>query len=226
MKTIIQTPTPDLEKSKDFYDRLGFKRLCEDPVLYTDGRFIVEINPDPFTRPGLKLYADDWKSAAGKLGELTVVIEVLTGFVASDPNGIRVYLENGALEHEAGGESFGKTGNFSGISVEAIAVAQTVEFWEALGFEKSQGDLAQGWAVFSNGGDIDVSIMGANTCPHLFFNPGLTFFNSGKNLDNIAKLRDASIPITQEITCFNKEGIADNVIINDPGGLGFFVFND
>ena len=33
-------------------------------------------------------------------------------------------------------------------------------------------------------------------------------------------------PITEEITCFNSEGIADNVVLRDPGGTGFFIFND
>ncbi|MDH3494557.1 MAG: hypothetical protein OEM82_13460, partial [Acidobacteriota bacterium] len=129
-------------------------------------------------------------------------------------------------EHDTGEESFGATGNFAGISIEAVDVERTVSFWEALGFKKGMGDMSQGWAVYSNGSDVDVSIMKTGMCPHLFFNPGLTFFNSGKNLDNIARLREANIPITEEITFFNKEGIVDNVIINDPGGLGFFVFND
>ncbi|NNE65348.1 MAG: hypothetical protein HKN33_02180 [Pyrinomonadaceae bacterium] len=227
MKTIIQTPTPDLKKSRDFYKRLGYKELsAENPTLFTDGKFIVEINPDRFTRPGLKIFTDDAKSIAEKLGELTVVIETETGFFTSDPNGIRVVLDLRPFDFESGDESFGITGGFAGVSLETTVIPQTVEFWEALGFEKGMGDISEGWAVYSNGGDIDVSIMAANTCPHLFFNPGLTFFNSGKNVENIAKLRDAEIPITEEITHFNEEGIVDNVIINDPAGLGFFIFND
>ena len=33
------------------------------------------------------------------------------------------------------------------------------------------------------------------------------------------------IPIRQEVI-FGEETIADNIILNDPGGVGFFVFND
>lgn len=225
-KTIIQTPTPDLEKSNDYYSRLGFKKLSDEPVLFTDGKFILEINPERTARAGLKIYSDDWSKTVSKLREMTSLIETENGFLASDPNCVWVYLVEGNLEHDTGEKSFGATGNFSGISIEAVDVERTVAFWEAVGFEKGMGDMSQGWAVYSNGSDIDVSIMKTGMCPHLFFNPGLTFFNSGKNLDNIAKLREADIPITEEITCFNKEGIVDNVIINDPGGLGFFVFND
>ncbi len=130
------------------------------------------------------------------------------------------------LNFSHGTHSTGITGNFAGISVEAFDIESTVKFWKALGFEMTQGDIEQGWATFSNGSAVDVSLMTANMCPHLFFNPGLTFFNSGENLENIRLIREAGIPITEEITHFNKEGVVDNIIINDPGGLGFFVFND
>jgi hypothetical protein len=64
------------------------------------------------------------------------------------------------------------------------------------------------------------------TCLHLFFNPSLTYFNGGNNLAVIENIRKLGIPITEEITHFNKDGIVDNIIIRDPGGFGFFVFND
>jgi hypothetical protein len=54
----------------------------------------------------------------------------------------------------------------------------------------------------------------------------MTYFNGGNNMAVIGKIRSARIPIAEEITHFNKEGIVDNIIIRDPGGYGFFVFND
>ncbi len=68
--------------------------------------------------------------------------------------------------------------------------------------------------------------MKPNACPHLFFNPSLTYFNGKNNIDIIAKIRALNISITEEITHFNKEGKVDNIIIRDPGGFGFFLFND
>ncbi len=88
------------------------------------------------------------------------------------------------------------------------------------------GSIAQGWVAFENGTSVGISIMKPMVCPHLFFNPGLTFFNGGKNLPIIQKIKTVGIPIAEEITVFNKEGIVDNVILCDPGGLGFFIFND
>ena len=58
------------------------------------------------------------------------------------------------------------------------------------------------------------------------YNPSLTYFNGGKNLPVIAAIREAGIPITEEITHFNEDGIVDNVILRDPGGYGFYIFND
>jgi hypothetical protein len=78
--------------------------------------------------------------------------------------------------------------------------------------------------------DLDgfsINLMKPNICPHLFFNPSFTFFNGKEgNPKVIAKVRELGIPIAEEITHFNKEGIVDNIIIRDPGGFGFFLFND
>jgi hypothetical protein len=68
--------------------------------------------------------------------------------------------------------------------------------------------------------------MKPQTCPHLFFNPSLNFFNGEDNISIISKIRSLDIPITEEITHFNKENKVDNIIIRDPGGYGFFLFND
>ena len=88
------------------------------------------------------------------------------------------------------------------------------------------GDLEKGWAAFANDDGFKLSLLGPGSCPHMVINPSLTYFNSGKNLDVIAEIRGAGIPIAEEITHFNTEGVVDNVILRDPGGFGFYVFND
>ena len=45
-------------------------------------------------------------------------------------------------------------------------------------------------------------------------------------MEVIGKVRELGIPIAEEITHFNKEGLVDNIIIRDPGGYGFFIFSD
>ncbi|MCB1022859.1 MAG: hypothetical protein KDB79_00615 [Acidobacteria bacterium] len=228
-KTTVHTPTSSLEESKDFYRRLKFEMLSEeDPTMFTDGKALIEIDPDRFARAGIKIYSEDLAGKAGELKEHQEIIDIENGFLLSDPNGVKVYLINEWLEidHQPKEKSFGLTGNFAGLSIEAHDINKTADFWTALGFSHKDGDLDQGWATFSDGEGFDISLMKSLMCPHLFFNPGMTYFNGGKNLTNIGLLREAGIPITEEITVFSSDNVADNVIIRDPGGLGFFIFND
>lgn len=228
-KTAVHTPTSNLDESKDFYSRLRFELLSEDdPTMFTDGKALVEINPDRFARTGIKIYSEDLAASVSELGDDLEVIEIGDGFLLSDPNGVWVYVIDEWLEvdHQVKEKSFGLPGNFVGLSIEGHDIHKTAEFWSALGFRKKEGDLDQGWATFSDDEGFDISLMKPLMCPHLFFNPGMTYFNGGKNLTNIGLLREAGIPITEEITIFSSDNVADNVIIRDPGGLGFFIFND
>jgi len=122
--------------------------------------------------------------------------------------------------------SFSALGNFAGLSLETANPEKTIAIWNQIGFTKASGNIENGWITLTNEQGLGVSIMKMNTCPHLFFNPSFTYFNGGNNLEVIGKVRAANIPITEEITQFNNEGIADNIIIRDPGGFGFFIFND
>ncbi len=227
--TIIHTPTNKLEHSVDFYSRLNFKTvLIADSTFVTDGKAIIEINPQQTARAGLKLFKDNWDTEISKLEQLTAIHKLDTGYLLSDPNGVKVYLVNGKLDidFEPSENAFGITGNFMGLSLETTDMTKTAAFWIALGYEQTQGKIEHGWVSYSNGSGVGVSIMKTQACPHLFFNPSMTYFNGKNNLNVIKNIRDAGILITQEITHFNKDGIVDNIIIRDPGGYGFFLFSD
>ena len=228
---ILQTPTPSFDQSKDFYQRLGFTVLSESPYRVTDGKVIIEINPDRFTRAGVILYRESWTSEVEALRQLVPVLQIDNGYLLVDRSGTRISLLEATTEEALGPVNNNDSpssilGNFAGLSLEVIDIADAVKIWEILGFVKDIGDIEQGWVSYKNTEGAAVSFMKPNMCPHLFFNPSLTYFNSGKNPEVIAKIRAAGVPITEEITVFNKEGIVDNVILRDPGGYGFFIFND
>ncbi|MDB4118217.1 hypothetical protein N9575_01590, partial [Flavobacteriaceae bacterium] len=71
-----------------------------------------------------------------------------------------------------------------------------------------------------------LSIQKTNLCPHSFFNPSLTFFNGQKNKGIIDHIKQVELPIEEEVIFSAEEKIAQNIILKDPGGLGFFIFND
>lgn len=229
MQSLIHTPTIKLDNSLSFYKQLGFKLLTDKAqTLVTDGKTVIELNPDRFARAGVKLYNNSWTKEVTKLKKLTSVHKTSNGFLLADPSGVWIYLISGELKikYKPVKESFSVLGNYAGISLESADIARSVAVWKALGF-KTSGSIEQGWIACKNEDELVVNIMSPLMCPHLFFNPSLTYFNGKENNPKVIKrLRELNIPITEAITHFNDKGVADNVIIRDPGGYGFFIFND
>ena len=229
IQTIAQSPTPNLEQSIDFYRRLGFYILSSEPIsLVSDGKVPIQINTDRKARAGIRLYKNDWSEVLEKVKPYSNVIEEKGEYVAADPSGVHLYLSQNppAALGDQSQEQPAKTGNFAGISIESLNFERSVQFWQAVGYDISSGGADQGWVSLSNGSSIDISLMAAGSCPHLFFNPSFTYFNGAKNPEVIQSIRETGVPITEEITVFNQEGIVDNIIIRDPGGFGFFLFSD
>lgn len=226
MQTIIQTPTRDLKESILFYKKLNFNIL--DNNIVTDGKVFIEINEHQFARVGIKFYKKDWTSILINLEKVVNITEIEDAYLFAMPSGTWVYLmkkelNTVILEAE---KSFSTLGNFAGVSLESTDIQKSTQILEFLGFTKTMGKIEQGWVAYTNKKGFGISIMKPMMCPHSFLNPSLTYFNGLENKSIISKIRTLEIPIEQEITHFNKEGIVDNIILRDGGGLGFFLFSD
>lgn len=230
MKSIIQTPTRNLQESLEFYEKLNFKVISKsNPTVVTDGKAILEINPDRHARAGLKLYKEDWSSFVDTLPNTTNIVSIEDGYLIADNSGMWIYLINGDLMPKSTFEqdiSASTLGNYAGLCIESVGFKRSIELLTSLGFNTSGGTIEQGWISLKNRDGIVISIMRPMMCPHLFFNPSLTYFNGENNLGIIETVRQLNIPFVEEITYFNEEGNVDNVIIKDPGGMGIFLFND
>lgn len=221
MQATIQTPTNKLSNSQHFYQQLNFS---QEQNIFTDGQVMIELNPDRTARTGINFYDVEWESFKEKLS--VPIVELSDALVISDPNGVLIYLKKGQLPKLSVAASTAMLGKFAGVSIETTDIATSMKFWSLFGYQQTQGAIEKGWVALSNTTGLDISLMKLGACPHLFFTPSLTYFNGGSNLPVIQQIREKGIPITEEITCFSEEGIVDNIIIRDPGGLGFFVFND
>ena len=229
MRSIVQTPTNNLAESKHFYQKLNFEyHQINDRHYVVDGKLVIEINPDRFARAGVKIYKESWSAEVAALESFTTVAKIEDGYLLSDSSGVWIYLMEEELDLGLNLDTEAKSllGNYSGMSLEGISIAEIYKVWSLLGFKITMGGPNLSWMVTENEDGLAISFMGANSCPHLFFNPSLTYFNGANNLNVIAKIQSLRIPITEEITHFNKEGIVDNIILRDPGGLGFFIFSD
>ncbi len=228
MKDYLAVSTPNLNKSIDFYKSLDFeyRQIAADHFVSAKD-LVIKIEPKAIFRSGIKLYLSDLADRLESLRASCFLKEDPLCFTLQDPSGSYVYLlkenEQWALE-PINHASY--LGNYSGYSIEVLDMLATINIYQLLGFKKTMGGIEQGWISMENESGFAISIMSAGACPHQFHNPSLSFFNGTKNLEIIKRLRTLNLKISEEISVFNKEGIVDNVIINDPGGLGFFVFSD
>jgi hypothetical protein len=228
MQIAIHTPTSNLSDSIDFYARLGFQNISEgQKTLFTEGTTLIEVNPDRHARAGIKLYKPEWEAEVTQLSKLTHIEPHKEGYLLSDPSGVWIYLVSAdfAMPYDLEGPSNSVLGNYAGLTFETTDLIRSSNLYESLGFKKESGDPENGFVAYSLNG-FSITLIGPGKCPHLFFNPSMTFFNGKQNPAIIQKVRDLEISITEEITHFNPDGEVDNIIIRDPGGYGFFIFND
>jgi len=192
MNTIIQTPTTNIEDSLNFYSKLNFSTIAhENLALVTDGNVVIQINPDRFARAGIKLSATSWKETVDRIGRLTSVIKTDEGYLLSDASGTWIYLvENEKMVNpELTGIEPSVLGNFAGISLEVISIANALELWKILDFSISMNTLDQDWISMTNKDGMTLSLMKPLICPHLFFNPSLTYFNGKNNLTQLEQIQ-------------------------------------
>ena len=224
MTTTLITPTPDAAASERFYTSVGFRPLGEG--WFADVGLTVRVDPIRTARTALVLHGPVTAELVEALSAFGRVVEQGERRVARDPNGVLLVLD--PTDAPAVPDDLGPSvlGPFVGLSIESVDPVRTTAFWEAAGWSRTKGDPGQGWVTLEREGCIGLSVLGFGMCPHLFPNPGLTYFNHGQNPAVIAELRKRGVPFAEEITVFNEQGEVDNVILCDPGGTGFLVFND
>ena len=229
MNTVIYTPAQQGNRSEIYFSTLGFTRLNhENLTCFTDGKCTIELSADKYARPGIKLFNTPLKGLLSKGVEVGNAYPFTGGMLIRDFNGVWIYLmdEESGISKDLETVKPSLLGNFAGVSVESTDLARSQRFWEALGFSLQAGAPDKGFIVLVNDEGIGMSFMKPLSCPHSFITPSLTYFNGKENLTVIENIRASGIPIEEEVTVFNEQGIVDNIILREPGGYGFFVFND
>ena len=184
------------------------------------------IDHDRKMRAGICLLKESWEEEIASLRIFATVIQKEEDHFLVDSSGCWIRLKSAKKIELSPTDKSCILGNFAGLSLETLDIKNSQKILSILGFKHSMGTAEQGWMSFTDAFDNTVSLMVPFSCPHLFFNPSLTFFNGKSNPQIIQEIRDLKIPITEEITAFNDKGLVDNIIIREPGGYGFFIFND
>lgn len=228
MAYVLVTPTPALRQSLDYYGSLGFEyRKHKDKHFVFDNQLVIEINENRFARPGIKLHFKNLEERVSAVRRSVKVFEDDNYYMFDLPGPLRVYL----TDKEELVPLFRHTvnsvlGNFSGICIETAESQKASEISQTLGMRFVYGDTESSFFTMGNEDMAKISFMAPCTCPHLFFNPSLCFFNGAQNTERIARVRKAGVDIAEEITLFNAQGEVDNIVLRDPGGFGIFMFSD
>ncbi len=223
MKLLVQTKSIRQEETIEFYRSLGWVELGND--LVTNGKLLIRISTDPKDRIGLVVMEDSASKRENILSQYRNT-SWKDGHIVQAPSGCFVHMIEKLDLPEPDSSIQALPGSYAGVSLESVDMDASIKFWQMMGYNITMGGIEHGWAALSNDHNDTISVMAYGSCPHSFINPSLTYFNAGKNPEIIQELRSKNIPIEEEITIFNPQGEVDNVFLRDPGGLGFFVFND
>ena len=226
MNLCLTTPAPSPERSGAFLTGLGFAPIAAGARLMTDGAALIDVDPEPRARAGVRVWREALSAAAGETLELCGAAAFEGGHLVSAPSGVPVWVMDAPgpdLELAPRGEVLG---SYAGVSLETPSLARSLAFWGGLlGYQVAAGGADQGWVTLRRPEMVDLSLMGPLACPHSFANPSFTYFNGGRNPEVLDAIRTRGVEIFEEVGA--KDGApAENVILREPGGVGFFVFND
>lgn len=215
----------ELETSILFYQKLGFTKISDQPLIYSDGILNVELNANSSARAGLKFYSSNIHTALNIIKDDYKIFDIDNDKFIIDDTGTWLYFQEiKKVKNTPIKKS--KLGNFMGLSLESDKIDKLVNLYSKLGFKIDSEISNENFKVLTNSIGFNISLMSPLSCPHSFHNPSLTFFNGENNNQIINKLRKFNVDIFEEITIFNEKGDVDNIIIRDPGGYHFFIFND
>ena len=229
MQCTIQTITPKLEDTLNFYRRLGYTiKENEGNYSFSDGSVNIELNTSSFARVGLRFYNSSWTNEIEALEKQYQIYTKDDHRIITAEGNTWIYLiEADTNEHTLpSSDQRAVLGNYGGISIETGEMRKLSQLFTTLGFEFENGSADAPWCTMKAQNGFSISLMAPNNCPHLFASPSLNYFNNKSNPEIINAIRAKGIEPWEEITVFNPQNEVDNISLRDPGGLGFFVFND
>jgi len=226
MNLCLTTPAPFPDRSTNFLRRLGFEPVTDGSRLMTDGAAVIDVDPEPRARAGVRIWSEALDGAAGETLERLGAVAFEGGQLVAAPSGVQVWVMDGPGPDLALVQRGAVLGSFAGVSLETPSLSRSVAFWRGLlGLQVAAGGADEGWVTLRKPGMVDLSLMGPLACPHSFANPSFTYFNGERNPEVLGAIRAKGIEVFEEVG--SKGGApAENAILREPGGVGFFVFND
>lgn len=224
MPLCATTCAPDPAASAEFLSRAGFEPLAGHDGLMSDGAALLQVDGARSARTGVRVWkealpesVDGWLAQRG-------AVRFDGGSLLVAPSGTRVEVMDGVGPESPPSGRGRVLGNYAGLSIEAVDLGRSLDFWSSLlGAEVASGSPDQGWVSLRREGLGEISLMAPFICPHSFANPSLTYFNGAENPSILEDLGRRGVPFFERV---GEDEPAVNAVLREPGGVGFFVFND
>lgn len=233
----IAITTQHLDRSVEFYERLGYQKLSDPSLaasdtLLTDGLIRLRLRQGSTWKANLIYYAESVKEQAEQLGKLGVKIEEkseagdvqMPAVSFTDPNGLEVtlvQLEKSRLVLPPG-EPASKAGKFGELSIETEDLERSLDFWMKLGFEPTQymPDPPDTWGSVADG-LLMLGFYKKGHLPHIISTPTITYFEEDMP-ERIRKLKTEGMAFVQEMP--GADGETGHAIAQAPEGQLIFLF--
>ena len=191
MKLTQQNPGIDLNQSIVFYEKLGFKiQTLGTRIIALDAQSCIEINPERTARVCIQQHQSNWNKTLLNLKSHTPIIKTKKGYLITDHNGIWIKLIVETWDEKITSLNYKSLlGNYAGVCIETLEVSKSYEFWNLLSFSSKSKDFSKGWIEMKSEVGDSISLIKAQQCPHLFFNPSMTYFNGSHNLEIIESIK-------------------------------------
>jgi predicted enzyme related to lactoylglutathione lyase len=232
----IAITTQDLDRSAEFYERLGYQKLNDassaaSDKLLTDGLIRLRLRQGSTWKASLVYYAESVKEAAEQLEKLGVKIveksdtgDQMPAVSFTDPNGLEVtlvQLEQSRLVLPSG-EPVSSAGKFGELSIETEDLERSLDFWTKLGFEPTQymPNPPDTWGSIADG-LLMLGLYKKGHLPHMISTPTITYFEEDMP-ERIRKLKAEGMAFVQEMP--GAGGETGHAIAQAPEGQLIFLF--
>lgn len=211
------------EKTKAFCRTLGFTAVSVDDTaaLMTDGNYFFDIRHAEKPATTLSYCVSDISDAIHMAENLEIAIIEKSKHhaILKEPNGLLILLISPEIlslsEFPKNPSSL--CGTLYEISLETADTERSISWWQNVGFKVLTRQKT--WCTLDDG-KIKIGLYEKGSCPHVFRNPSLAYFESDM-AERIARLKEKGMTFAQEE---EEVGMKGHAVAESPDGQYFFLF--
>ncbi|MEZ4777610.1 MAG: hypothetical protein R3D00_30830 [Bacteroidia bacterium] len=222
----INLPIFSRRKTPLLFSKLGFVPLGKDllgQTLVTDGTVIVRLDEESEYGAGLLYFAETVLPLP--VGDsISDEVESEWAMEWQSPEGVSLtILQTPHVEMpNAPKGTPTPLGTFYEVSLMTTDFDVSVAWWQKAGFSITYGNPATDNFITLSDDMIRVGLYRPGSCPHIFNNPAVTYFDSDM-AGKITAARELGILYAQEIS--NKDGVVSDAIVETEEGWHVFLFS-